>query len=66
DGTVTQSGVPAGWKDTLPVYVHVKGKAGIIGWVKIGKPTTPLRIALPFQPDKLSLNDNGEILAEIK
>jgi len=28
--------------------------------------TTPLRIALPFQPEKVSLNDNGEILAEIK
>lgn len=66
DGTVTQSGVPAGWKDSLPVYVHVKGKSGIIGWMKIDRPSTSLRIALPFQPDKLSLNDNGEILAEIK
>ncbi|HEV2616827.1 MAG TPA: M1 family aminopeptidase [Candidatus Acidoferrales bacterium] len=66
DGTVTQSGVPTGWKDTLPVYVHVKGKSGVIGWMKIDKPTTSLRIALPFQPDKVSLNDNGEILAEIK
>jgi len=66
DGTVTQSGVPEGWKDTLPVYLHVKGKSGIVGWMKISQPTTPLRITLPFQPDKVSLNDNGEILAEIK
>ncbi|MGH9865720.1 MAG: M1 family metallopeptidase, partial [Candidatus Acidiferrales bacterium] len=66
DGTVTQSGVPDGWKDALPVYLHVKGKAGVIGWVKIAKRTASLRIELPFQPDKVSLNDNGEILAEIK
>ena len=66
DGTVTQSGVPAGWKDTLPVYIHVNGKSGIIGWMKIDRPSTSLRITLPFQPDKVSLNDNGEILAEMK
>lgn len=66
DGTVTQSGVPEGWKDTLPVYVHAKGRAVLVGWMVLAKRTTSLRITLPFQPDKLTLNDNEEILAEIK
>ena len=66
DATVTQSGVPSGWKDVLPVYIHSKGKDFLAGWLGATGATTPLKFSLPFQPDKISLNDNGEILAEIK
>lgn len=65
-GTLTQSGVPEGWKDTLPLYVHYKGKAGRVGWVRIRSKSTPFRVMLGFQPDKVTVNDNSEILAEIK
>lgn len=65
-GTVTQSGVPDGWKDALRLYVHAQGKALPIGWLEIRNKTNPFKFELPFQPDKLSLNDDGEILCDIK
>jgi hypothetical protein len=65
DATVTQSGVPEGWKDVLPVYVHAKGRSFLAGWLGIEGRTTPLKFMLPMKPDKISLNDYGEILAEI-
>lgn len=65
-GTVTQSGVPDGWKDILPLYLRANGKSGRIGWMRVTGASTPFRIVLGFQPDKVSLNDGAEILAEIK
>ncbi|HEV2489473.1 MAG TPA: M1 family aminopeptidase [Candidatus Acidoferrales bacterium] len=66
DATVTQSSVPDGWKDVLPVYVHANGKDFLAGWLGVTGKTTPLKFTLPMKPDKISLNDYGEILAEIK
>lgn len=65
-GTVTQTGVPNGWKDLIPVYVHVKGKDIRLGLLRTRGKTTPFKFAMPMKPDKISLNDNSEILAEIK
>lgn len=65
-GTITQSGVPAGWEDSVPVYLHAQGKAVRLGWVKARGETAPFQLLLGFKPDKVSLNDNSEILAEIK
>ncbi len=65
-GTVTQTGVPDGWKDILPLYLRANGKSGRVGWMRITGKTTPFKIVLGFQPDKVSLNDSAEILAEVK
>lgn len=65
-GTVTQSGVPEGWKDILPLYLHVGGKGGRIGWIGVRSKSTPFQVTLGFKPDKVSLNDNSEILAQMK
>jgi peptidase M1-like protein len=65
-GTVTQSGVPEGWKDILPLYLHVGNKSGKIGWLGVVGKTTPFKVTLGFKPDKVSLNDNSEILAQMK
>lgn len=65
-GTVTQSGVPDGWKDVLPIYLHMNGKAGRVGWIRVEGKSTPFKIPLGFKPDKVSLNDNAEILADVK
>ena len=65
-GTVTQSGVPEGWKDILPLYLHVGGKGGRIGWIGVRNKSTPFQVTLGFKPDKVSLNDNSEILAQMK
>jgi hypothetical protein len=42
------------------------GKSGLLGWVEIVGTGTPFKVVLGFRPDKVSLNDNSEILAEIK
>ncbi|HKF51261.1 MAG TPA: M1 family aminopeptidase [Candidatus Acidoferrales bacterium] len=65
-GHVTQSGVPDGWKDILPIHVHAQGKELRVGWVRVAAQTAPFKFLLPFKPDKISLNDDSEILAEIK
>ncbi|HXT86458.1 MAG TPA: M1 family aminopeptidase [Verrucomicrobiae bacterium] len=65
-GTVTQSGVPEGWKDILPLYLHVGNKSGRIGWLSVKSKSTPFEVTLGFKPDKVSLNDNSEILAQMK
>ena len=65
-GTVTQSGVPEGWKDLLPLYLHVQGKDVRIGLLRITGKTNPFQIDLPLKPDKASLNNNAEMLVEVK
>jgi len=65
-GTLTQSGVPDGWKDILPVYVHLPGRTVRLGWLEAKGKTTPFQIVLPTKPDKVTINDNEEILAEVK
>lgn len=65
-GNVTQSGVPDGWRDILPIYLRVKGQVARVGWLRVAGKTTPFRLTLGFQPEKMSLNDNAEILAEVK
>lgn len=63
NGTVTRTEVPDTWMDTLPIYVHVGKDSMLIGWLRDLTPTTPVRFTLPMKPDKVSLNDNEDILA---
>lgn len=65
-GTVTRSGVPDGWKDLIPIYVHLQGKDIRLGLLTARAATTPFQITLPIKPEKVSLNDNSEMLVEIK
>lgn len=65
-GTLEQSGVPEGWKDLIPLYIKVNGKSIRLGLVAAMGKTTPLKFTLPMQPEKLSLNDEDEMLVDIK
>ena len=65
-GTLEQSGVPEGWKDVIPLYIKVNGKIIRLGLVAAMGKTTPLKFTLPVQPEKLSLNDEDEMLVDIK
>ncbi|PYU10795.1 MAG: hypothetical protein DMG29_16885 [Acidobacteria bacterium] len=65
-GKVTRSGVPDDWMDTLPLYLHKGGGAMRIGFVNATKPETPFEFLMSSQPEKLSLNYNEDVLAEIK
>jgi Peptidase family M1 domain len=65
-GSISRDGVPAGWKDILPIYMHTGGKVMRLGWLKATQKEAPFNVTLPMKPDKLSLNDNEDILADIK
>lgn len=64
-GSVRQSGVPADWKGILPLYIHSSGRTVRLGWITVRGAETPFDAILPTKPDKLSINENEEILAEI-
>ncbi len=65
-GTVTRSGVPDTWIDIMPFYMHVSGKLIPLGWLLVDKNTSTFDVALPVKPDKITMNDNDDILADVK
>ncbi len=65
-GNISQSGVPAGWKDVVPLYIETSGRMGRLGWMPVREKETPFKFTLPVKPDKLVLNHNEDLLAEIK
>jgi hypothetical protein len=66
NGKVQQSNVPATWKNLLPIYAHVSGKYVHLGFISVSGAETPFSAVLPLKPEKLSLNENEDVLAEIK
>jgi hypothetical protein len=65
-GTLTRSEVPEGWKDILPLYMESGGRVVRLGWITAGEPRTTFELMLPGKPEKLILNRNEDILADIK
>jgi hypothetical protein len=65
-GSVSREGVPDGWKDILPLYLHRGDSVARVGFINAIQAQTPFDFVLPFKPEKLSLNDNEDILADIK
>ncbi len=49
-----------------PLYLHRGGGVVRLGFVNAATPQTPFDLVLPFKPEKLSLNENEDILADIK
>jgi hypothetical protein len=65
NGTIVRSGVSATWKDILPLYIHLGKRLGRLGWIRCTQPKTTFSFTLPRKPDKLTLNDEEDILANI-
>ncbi len=65
-GTITQSGVPEGWKDILPIYIQKDGRSILLGWTRATQRVNRLEFTLPFKPDKITLNNYEDVLADIK
>jgi aminopeptidase N len=65
-GSVAREGVPDGWMDVLPLYLHRGSGSVRLGFLTATKPQAPFDFLLPFKPEKISLNDNEDILADIK
>jgi aminopeptidase N len=65
-GKVLQSGVPESWKNSLSLYAQSSGRTVRLGWLRAAGPETPFEFVIPLKPEKLSLNENEDILADIK
>ena len=65
-GWVRREGVPDNWVDILPFYLHRGAGTMRIGFITALKTDTPFDLTLAFRPEKLSVNDNDDILADIK
>jgi hypothetical protein len=66
NGHLTRSGVADTWMDTVPIFVERDGKQVRLGLINATGPNTPFSINLPFNPGKVQVNVNEELLAEIK
>jgi hypothetical protein len=68
-GTLTRSGVPDGWMDLIPLYVQFGGgKSARLGVIPALRSTTVLDsvVAMPQRPEKIVVNMNEDILADVK
>lgn len=65
-GTLSQRGVPDGWKDILPIYVHTSGRTILLGWTRATQKENKVEFRLAERPERISLNDYEDILAEVK
>jgi hypothetical protein len=65
-GSLTRSGVADTWMDMVPVFVERDGKLTRLGLINATGPNTPINVNLPFNPGKVQINVNEELLAEIK
>jgi aminopeptidase N len=65
-GTVTQSGVPEGWKDVLPLYVEMNKNIIRVGNVNIMQRMTSFEIPLPSKPTRFILCRNEDNIGTIK
>jgi len=66
NGTVTQSGVPDGWKDVLPIYIEYNKQIIRIGTINIMQRETKFEEALPIKPTRFILCYNEDNIGIIK
>ena len=65
-GSLKRTGVPDSWMDTVPVFVERDGKQVRLGLINAVGPDSQISLNLPFNPGKVQINANEELLAEIK
>jgi hypothetical protein len=65
-GQITRTGVPGNWRDVIPLYVHVGARTVRVGTIVMKHDSEPIDVTLPIKIDRVSINDNQDLLAEIK
>ena len=65
-GTVTPRAPSPGWKDILRVYLHTSGRLTRLAWIQVSDEASNFEFELPLKPEKLTLNDYEDTLAEIR
>src|SRR5580704_12669144 len=65
-GAITRAGVPDNWKDAVPLYAHIGDKTVKMGLISVSHASEPFDFAIPGKIDRVSINDNEDLLAEVK
>lgn len=65
-GTLTRTGVPDNWKDSIPLYAHVGEKTVKMGNLASTHPTENLDATVGGKIDRVTINDYEDLLAEVK
>ena len=65
-GELTRSGVPDNWKDAVPLYAHAGEKIIRLGLIGSTHQVESLDFNLPGKVDRLSINYNEDMLADVK
>ena len=65
-GTLSRNGVPENWKDVIPVYLHAGDKTFRVGMITATHQTENLDFVVPGKFDRISINDNEDLLADVK
>lgn len=65
-GQVTRTGVPGTWRDVIPLYAHIGAKTVRLGTIVMKHDSEPIEVTLPIKIDRVSINDNQDLLAEVK
>ncbi len=63
---LTRSGVPDTWKDAVPLYAHMGDKTIRLGTLAVTHASEQLDVSLPGKVDRVSINDNEDLLADVK
>lgn len=65
--TLDRANVPDTWKDILPLYVTTGGRTIRIGWLTSRNARENIELPpLPFKPERVAINVNEDILADVK
>jgi hypothetical protein len=62
EGTLMRTGVPAAWKDVLPVYGRFEKGDAELGLLRVRTPKVTFQITVPQKPTKVLLEDGSRIL----
>jgi hypothetical protein len=65
-GQITRTGVPGTWREVIPLYAHVGAKTARLGTIVVKHDAEPIDLTLPIKIDRVSINDNQDLLAEVK
>jgi hypothetical protein len=61
-----RTGVPDDWKDVVPLFGQRNGQTVQLGFLAVTKPDVQVSTTLPYNPGKVQINVNEELLAEVK
>ncbi len=65
-GELVRTGVPDNWKDVVPLYAHIGDKVIKMGTMAAVHANEPIDATIQGKIDRVTINDNEDLLAEVK